>query len=103
LKFLKPICNILTHNYGINLSENDKIPTKLKRIESKIELLESIFNDRNKETKKLIESVAGSLYSINRFVKDSRIELDIYKDLLKSNKDKESLQILLDIKQQFVE
>lgn len=59
--------------------------------------------DRNKETKKSIETLAGSLYSINKFIKESRTELDVYKNLLKSNKDKESFDILTEVKKQLDE
>jgi len=57
----------------------------------------------NKETKKSIESLAGSLFSINKFIKESRTELDVYKNLLKSNKDKESFDILTELKKQLDE
>lgn len=72
----------------------------MKKIESKIDQFEQIYSERNIDSKKSIDTVAGSLLSINRFIKECRTELDIYKNILKSNRDKDTYDIIIGIKKQ---
>lgn len=37
LKFLKPLTTILTNNFGTDINDHEKLPNKIKRLESKVE------------------------------------------------------------------
>lgn len=42
LKFLKPLTTILMNNFGTDLNDHEKLHSKIKRLESKIELFETM-------------------------------------------------------------